>query len=381
MRIGIVAGEMSGDILGAGLVRALRARFPDAIFEGMAGPRMHAEGVVSLYPIERLAVMGLVEPLKRLPELLQLRAGLARHFEAHPPAVLIGIDSPDFNLALEGRLRALGIPTVHYVSPSVWAWRQKRIHKISSCVDLMLTLFPFEEAFYRQHGVPVACVGHPLADELPLQVDVASARARLGYALDKPLLALLPGSRRNEVAKMGQLFLDVARRCQARIPGLQCVLPAANRERFVELSALIETHGQGLDIRLLEGDSHIAMEAADVVLMTSGTVALEAMMLKKPMVVAYRLAELSYRILKRLVKIEHISLPNLLAGKTLVPEFIQHDATPEALASAVIERLQDRALSDRLQADFLAIHQSLRRDASESAASAIASLIRGRGRG
>lgn len=381
MRIGIVAGELSGDILGAGVVRALRARYPHAIFEGIAGPRMLAEGVVSLYPMERLAVMGLVEPLKRLPELLQLRAGLQRHFLAHPPAVFIGIDSPDFNLSLEGQLKAAGIPAVHYVSPSVWAWRQKRIHKIAASVDLMLTLFPFEEAFYRQHAVPVACVGHPLADELPLEVDVAGPRARLGLNTDQRLVALLPGSRRNEVAKLGALFLDVAALCVARKPDLRFVIPAATPERHAELQALLYARGDNLPVQLLQGDSHTAMAAADVVLMASGTVALEAMMLKKPMVVAYKLAELSYRILKRIVKIEHISLPNLLAGRTLVPEFIQHDATPEALADAVMERLENRSLGQSLQADFMAMHQLLRRDASEAAAEAIRQLIGARRRG
>lgn len=381
MRIGIVAGELSGDILGAGVVRALRARYPHAIFEGIAGPRMLAEGVVSLYPMERLAVMGLVEPLKRLPELLQLRAGLRRHFLAHPPAVFIGIDSPDFNLSLEGQLKAAGIPAVHYVSPSVWAWRQKRIHKIAASVDLMLTLFPFEEAFYRLHGVQVACVGHPLADELPLTVDVVGARARLGLNTDQPVVALLPGSRRNEVAKLGALFLDVAAKCVARKPGLSFLIPAATPERHAELQALLHARGDNLPVQLLQGDSHSAMAAADVVLMASGTVALEAMMLKKPMVVAYKLAELSYRILKRIVKIEHISLPNLLAGRTLVPEYIQHDATPEALADAVMERLENRSLGQSLQADFMAMHQLLRRDASEAAAEAISQLIGARRRG
>lgn len=378
MRIGIVAGEMSGDILGAGLVEALQRYFPEAVFEGIAGPRMQARGVVSLYPMDRLSVMGLVEPLKRLPELLQMRAGLVRHFSENPPAVLIGIDSPDFNLALEERIHSRGIPAVHYVSPSVWAWRQKRVHRIARAVDLVLALFPFEADFYRHHRVPVECVGHPLADALPLEVDVASARRALGYAPDARLIALMPGSRRSEVEKLGELFLDTARFCLGRCPDLKFVLPAANAERYRELERLLASRGGDLPVQLLAGESHAAMAAADVLLMASGTVALEGLLLKKPMVVAYRVAELSYRLLKRLVKVEFISLPNLLAGCELVPEFIQHDATPEALGESLLARLLDPELSAGLQQSFLDIHRNLRRDASEAAASAVARLIRER---
>lgn len=378
MRIAIVVGEMSGDILGAGLIRALRQRFPDATFEGIAGPRMLAEGAVSLFPMERLAVMGLVEPLKRLPELLRIRRTLRERYLQDPPDVFIGIDAPDFNLGLALSLRQAGIRTVHYVSPSVWAWRQGRVRKIARAVDLMLTLFPFEAAFYREHRVQVCFVGHPLADDFPLESDAAQARQSLALPEGVPLVALLPGSRRNEVTLLGGIFLQAALQLLARHPDIHFVMPAANEQRHAELLDMRLSLPEPVRdrVHLVMGQSQQAMTASDVVLMASGTTTLEAMLLKRPMVVAYRMAPLTYAIISRMLKTPFVALPNLLAGRALVPEFIQDAATPEALAQAVSERLVPEA-TQGLREAFMDIHLQLRRNASERAAEAVAALITG----
>jgi lipid-A-disaccharide synthase len=374
LRIGIVAGEASGDILGASLIEALKRIAPSAEFCGVGGPRMIAAGLQTLYDMERLAVMGLVEPLKRLPELLHMRSGLRRHLLEWRADLVIGIDAPDFNLGLELWLREHGIRTAHFVSPSVWAWRQGRIHKIKRAVDLMLTLFPFEEQFYRDHGVPVVCVGHPLADQLPLDVDVAGARAQLGIDGDAQVVAVLPGSRGSEVATMGPVFVATMQWLCRHQPQLRFLVPAANAMRREQLQQLLQLAPE-LPVTLLDGQSQTAMAAADVVLMTSGTTALEALLVKKPMVVAYRLGVISYAILSRLVKTPFIALPNLLAGRELVPECLQQRATAEVLGPLLLERLQNPALRAELEQEFLAIHQLLRRDAGERAAQALLELI------
>jgi len=291
-RIGIVVGEASGDILGAALMTALRKRFPDAEFSGIGGPRMLALGFHSFFPQDRLAVMGLVEPLKRLPELLKIRRFLRDHFISQPPAVFIGIDAPDFNLTLEGDLKEKGIPTVHYVSPSVWAWRQKRVLKIARSVDLMLTLLPFEAKFYEQHQVPVAFVGHHLADEIPLQIDQKAARESLHIAPDARVVALLPGSRSGEVERLGTIFMQMAALCFARDPTLQFVIPAANADRYRQLHLQLSSFVD-YPIQLVNGRSQLVMSAADVVVMASGTTTLEALLLKRPMIIAYKVAGLS----------------------------------------------------------------------------------------
>ena len=370
----MVAGEVSGDRLGAGLIRALRSHFPTACFEGIGGDAMQAEGFNSLYPMDRLAVMGLVEPLKRLPELLRMRRRLREHFCRHRPALFVGIDAPDFNLGLELSLRRAGIRTAHYVSPSVWAWRQGRIHKIARAVDHILVLLPFEAEFYQRRGVPVTWVGHPLADELPLVPDTAGARQRLGLPAAAPVLALLPGSRRSEIELLGPLFLDTLERCRQRVPELRCVLPAANAARRAQLDALLAARPQ-LEIQLLDGQSHLAMTAADAVLLASGTSALEAMLLKKPMVVAYRTGRITHAIVSRMLRVAHVSLPNLLAGRELVPELLQDRARVESLTAAVLGALTDEAARAELIAEFGTQHQRLRRQASERAAAALAGLI------
>lgn len=372
--IGMVAGEVSGDRLGAGLIRALRHRYPEAEFAGIGGDAMAAEGFHSLYPIERLAVMGFVEPLKRLPELLRIRSGLARHFCARPPALFVGIDAPDFNLGLELALRRAGIRTAHYVSPSVWAWRQGRIRKIARAVDHMLVLFPFEAEFYRRHGVPVTWVGHPLADELPLESDTAGARRLLELPEDAPVLAVLPGSRGSEVAMLGPLFLDTVMACQERLPRLRCVVPAANAARRAQIDALLAAY-PGLPVRVLDGQSHTAMAAADAVLLASGTSALEAMLLKKPMVVAYRTGRFTHALLSRLVKLKYVSLPNLLAGRELVPELLQERAEVGTLTAEVLRSLGQTPERAGLITEFRKLHEQLRRGASERAAGALAELI------
>lgn len=372
---GIVAGEASGDILGAGLIRALRRKYPRARFVGIGGEEMVAEGFHSLVPMERLSVMGLVEVLGRIRELFSIRARLMDYFLTNIPDVVIGIDSPDFTLGVERRCRDAGMLTAHYVSPSVWAWRQKRIFKIARSVDLMLTLFPFEARFYEEHNVPVAFVGHPLADLIPMEPDTLAARDSLGLKHQAPVLAILPGSRGSEVERLGGLFLEAARWIQTRRQDLQLVIPCVNREREQQVRALVDVLDVKLDVTIVLGRSREVMAAADVVLLASGTATLEAMLLKKPMVVGYRLSNLSFRIVSRMVKSPYVALPNLLAGQPLVPEFIQDDATPQALGDAVLERLENAAEREHLTSAFTEIHHSLRHNADEQAASAIAALI------
>jgi lipid-A-disaccharide synthase len=376
LRIGIVVGEASGDILGAGLIEALRAQSKlPCEFVGVGGPRMLAAGFHSLFDMERLSVMGFVEPLKRLPELLSMRRQLREHFLHWPADLVIGIDAPDFNLGLELWLRERGIKTAHYVSPSVWAWRRGRVHKIRRAVDLMLALFPFEEQFYRDHDVPVACVGHPLADQLPLQTDVAAARAQLNLPVDRQIVALLPGSRGGEVAQMGQALLDTAAWLLQRRPELLFVLPAANAARRAQIDALLQGLPQALPLSVLDGQSQAAMAAADVVLMASGTTTLEALLLKKPMVVVYRMGAWTFALVRKLVPLPQISLPNLLAQRELVPERLQNEVRPEVLGPLLLELLDNKAARERLAQEFLQIHQSLRRDASTRAAAALLDLV------
>ncbi|WP_300724252.1 lipid-A-disaccharide synthase [Pseudomonas sp.] len=369
LRIALVAGEASGDILGSGLMRALKGRHPDIEFIGVGGPLMEAEGMTSYFPMERLSVMGLVEVLGRLRELLKRRKALVQTLIAQKPDVFIGIDAPDFTLNIELQLRRAGIKTVHYVSPSVWAWRQKRVLKIREGCDLMLTLLPFEARFYEEKGVPVRFVGHTLADTIPLEADKAAARAELGLP-EGPLVALMPGSRGGEVGKLGGLFLDAAQKIRESRPDVRFVLPCANAARREQIEQLLE--GRDLPVTLLDGRSHVALAACDAVLIASGTATLEALLYKRPMVVAYRLAPVTYWILKRLVKSPYVSLPNLLAQRMLVPELLQDAATPEALAQELLPLLSGAEEQTR---SFDQIHRSLRLDASNQAADAVLGLI------
>jgi lipid-A-disaccharide synthase len=376
MRIAIVAGELSGDLLGGGLIRALRTRFPDARFEGIGGPGMIAEGLESLYPLETLSVMGLVEVLGHLPRLLKIRRDLAKRYLADPPDCFIGIDAPDFNLGLEERLRGGGIKTVHYVSPTVWAWRQGRIHQIKRAVDLMLTVFPFEADFYRQHGVPVEFVGHPAASRFPLEHDVAAARQALGQG-EGPLVALLPGSRSGEVNRLAPVFAQAAARLLAGQPECRFVVPVASARVGECVRSSLEAAGVASRTQLLDGQSHLAMGAADVVLAASGTATLEAMLLKRPTVVAYKVAPITYFVYRYLglVKVRRVAMPNLLADEELMPEFIQGAATPERLAAAAARLLLDHERAARVQQRCLEIHRQLRQDSDKRAAEAIAGCL------
>ncbi len=375
LRIGLVAGEVSGDRLGAALMQAILKKRPNTQFEGVGGKLMVAVGLHSLHPMEPLSVMGLVEPLKKLPTLLSMRRSLRDHFLRQPPAVFIGIDAPDFNLGLEFKLRQSGIKTVHYVSPSVWAWRQNRIKKIARSVDHMLALLPFEADFYKDHEIPVTFVGHPLADELPLTPERERARTELGLADSTgPVVALLPGSRKGEIAHLGRLFLETARRCRQLLPELSFLLPAANAARRAQVDALIGEFPD-LPLTVFDGQSHAVMAAADAVLLASGTTALEAMLLKKPMVVSYKTGWLSHAIISRMLEVPYVSLPNLLAGEELVPELLQNEASVESLAEALMAMLTKPDYSQGMTQRFTQLHELLRCDASNIAADAVLKLI------
>ncbi|MEE5122816.1 lipid-A-disaccharide synthase [Pseudomonas alliivorans] len=370
LRIALVAGEASGDILGSGLMCAIKARHPDAEFIGVGGPLMEAQGMQSYFPMERLSVMGLVEVLGRLRELLARRKLLVQTLIDEKPDVFIGIDAPDFTLNIELQLRRAGIKTVHYVSPSVWAWRQKRVLKIREGCDLMLTLLPFEARFYEEKGVPVRFVGHPLADTIPLESDRAAARTELGLMGDGPVVALMPGSRGGEVGRLGALFFDAAERLLIQRPTMRFVLPCASPQRRTQIEELLQ--GRDLPITLLDGRSHVALAACDAVLIASGTATLEALLYKRPMVVAYRMAPVTFWVLKRLVKSPYVSLPNLLAQRLLVPELLQDAATPEALAETLLPLIDEGQAQTQ---GFDEIHQTLRRDASNQAADAVLGLL------
>ncbi|RKR04434.1 lipid-A-disaccharide synthase [Kushneria sinocarnis] len=372
LRVFMVAGELSGDLLGATLMQELRRRHGAIEFLGIGGPRMIAQGMTTLYPLETLSIMGLVEVLRHLPGLIGVRRRLRREALAWQADVMIGIDAPDFNLGLERQLRRQGMKTVHYVSPSVWAWRQGRIETIRAAVDHMLTLLPFEADFYREHEVPVTFVGHPLAEELPLADDRAAARHRLGLPVEAPLLAVLPGSRASEIRYLGETFLAAVERLRQTLPELEVVMPAATPARREELEALgAVEHG----IRLLDGQAWAAMTASDAVLLTSGTAALEAMLCHRPMVVAYRMAPMTHRIARYMVKTPWISLPNLIAREGLVPELIQQQATPEAVSGALHGWLADPASGEALRQRFVTMHETLQRNASARAAEAVLEMV------
>ncbi|MBA6412740.1 lipid-A-disaccharide synthase [Parahaliea sp. F7430] len=374
MRIGILAGEASGDILGSRVLAALRERVPELQVEGIGGPLMEAQGLQSMFPMERLSVMGFVEPLKRLPELLRIRRALYRHFRDNPPDLFLGIDSPDFNLRLERKLREVGVKTAHLVSPTVWAWRQGRIKGIRRAVDRVLCLFPFELPIYQQHNVAASFVGHPLADEIPRQVDTPAARAALGLPVDGKVLALLPGSRGAEVSQLAPLFFEAARALCSRLPNLHVVLPAANPARRQQLELLLASYPD-LPLTLVDGQSREIMAAADAVLLASGTATLEAMLLKRPMVVAYRMSPMSWALVSRLVKTPWASLPNILAGRALVPELIQNDASASAMCDALLPLLQGAGAAQEQEQAFDAIHQELALGFAQHTAEALLDML------
>ncbi|KAF0804114.1 lipid A disaccharide synthase [Alcanivorax xiamenensis] len=374
--IALVAGEASGDILGAGLIEALRERYPEARFFGVGGERMIAAGFETLFPMEKLSVMGITEVLSHLPELFRLRRQLVDALLEKRPAVVITIDSPDFTLGVAKRAHAAGLRTVHYVSPSVWAWRQGRVKGIRRDVDLMLTLFPFEALFYEEHEVPVAFVGHPLADMIELDVDTAAARAELDLDEEGKWLAVLPGSRGGEVSQLMPPFLDAMVRLHKDNPALRFVIPAANQARREQIEVALGA-APALPVTVMDGRSRTVMAAADVVLMASGTATLEGLLLKKPMVVGYRVGAVTYAIVSRLVKSEFVALPNLLCRKAMVPELIQHQLSGEAAAREVNRWLHEPRRVAALREDFARVHEALRGGASVKAADAIVGLLEG----
>ncbi len=378
LRIGIVAGEKSGDILGASLIQELKNLYPDAEFIGIGGPDMMEAGCQSIVPMDRLSVMGFIEPLGRLPELFSIKRQLESLFIANPPAVFVGIDSPDFNLRLEATLKQHNIRTVHYVSPSVWAYREKRIHKIKRAVDLMLTLFPFETEIYKQHGVAVECVGHPLADQIDFTDRKSQHRAQLELQDTDQVVALLPGSRGSEISRLAPTFLSAALECLQQLPGLKFLVPFSGVEARTRLEEQFKSASiMGHDQFKLVDDSQVAMSAADLVVLASGTATLEAMLLRRPMVVNYRLAALTYALASRIVKVPHIALPNLLSGKRLVPEYIQDDVTVSNLRAEILSFFDGDQSTDDLLSEFQTLHEALRKNASVTAATAISTLIKG----
>ncbi len=375
MRIGIVAGEASGDILAAGLIQAIKQRYPQAQFEGIAGPLMIEQGCEALYDMERLSVMGIVEVLGRYRELLGIRNRVAKHFIDNPPDLFVGIDAPDFNLGLEKRLKQQGIPTAHYVSPSIWAWRQGRVKKIAQSVDMMLTLFPFEAKFYQQHQVPVTFVGHTLADRIPMIPNVAAARRALSLPDNKRIVALLPGSRGSEVSRLAEPFIRTAQRCLSAEPGLHFVVPLINQSTRALFESTLAQCAAELPVTIIDGRSREVMTAADVVLLASGTATLEALLLKKPMVVAYKVNWLTAFLARRLLQVESVSLPNNLAGRKVVEEYLQERAIPELLAPAVLQYLQNPHQSEAVIHIFEDIHRELRNGADSKAAEALLEMM------
>lgn len=375
LRIGIVAGEASGDIIASRLIAAIKKRHPDAVFEGIAGPLMIEQGCTALHDMEKLAVMGFTEVFARLREILAIRREVAEYFIQNPPDVFIGVDAPDFNLTLERKLHDAGIKAVHYVSPSVWAWRQWRVKKIARSIDLMLCLFPFEEAFYIKHGLPVKFVGHPLADEISLEPDTVKAREELGLDPSAQYLGVLPGSRMSEVRILAPLMLEAAKRIAQQQPDLKFVTPFASQRTRAFFQELLQTQYPDLPFTLVDGKSRRVMTASDLLLIASGTAALEALLAKKPMVVAYKVSFLSYLIIKSLVRLKNVSLPNILAKEDLVPELIQYDATPENMGREVLKYFDDKSNRDYVVKRYTEIHQELKRDASERAADAVLRLV------
>jgi len=379
MKIGIVANEPSGDGLGAAVLCALKARVPDARLLGVAGPRMQTVGCESLVPMERLSVMGLTEVLRHLGELLRIRRELTRSLLAWRPDVFIGVDAPDFNLGLERRLRKVGIRTVHLVSPTIWAWRAGRVKTIRRSVDLMLSIFPFEEALLRGQGVPARYIGHPLADEIPTQSDPASARTRLGIPPQGQVLALLPGSRVSEMQLLAGPFLQTARWCLERHPGLRCAVPLVTPTLREHFTAALRREAPELPITLVDGQGRDVIAAADCVLTASGTATLEALLVNRPMVVGYRMSPLTYHLLSglNLVKVPYAAMANLLVGRELAPEFIQDRCRADLLGSAVLDFLQDRGRVNEIQSVYRGVHGQLQRDAGRQAAAAVLELVNG----
>ena len=372
VRIAMVAGETSGDLLASHLIRALRQHLPDAEFFGIGGPKMQAEGFDVRWPCELLAVHGYVDAIKRYRELSGVRRELLAQIRRERPTAFIGVDAPDFNLWLEGKTRDAGIPAIHFVSPSIWAWRGGRIKRIARSVSHMLCLFPFEPELYERAGVPVSFVGHPLADVFPLHPQREETRERLDIPLERKVIAMLPGSRQSEVRNLADTYIATARHLLERDPELRFLVPLATREtRLIFEEALHRNEATELPIRMLFGHAVEAMTAADVVLVASGTASLEAALLKRPMVITYRIGKWQYRLMKHMAYLPWVGLPNILCNEGIVPELLQDDATPENLADAIEDWLQDAPRRAAVEARFMDLHLELKQDTARRAAEAI----------
>jgi lipid-A-disaccharide synthase len=377
MKIGIVAGETSGDLLGANLISAVRRHVPEAEFVGIAGPRMQSAGAHSLFPMEKLAVRGYVEVLRHFRELLGIRKQLVRHFLRERPSVFIGIDAPDFNLGLEAKLKPAGIPTIQYVGPQVWAWRADRMHGIKRAVSRVLTLFPFETELYERAGVPVSFVGHPLADMVPLQIDRAEARANMRLGRASPVVALLPGSRLSELQYHAQLFVETAALLLRTHPDALFLVPLVSQPtRLLFEQALARTEINPEQVRLMHAHAQHALSSADVALVASGTATLEAALFKCPMIITYRLSKLSYYLMSRKMTLPFVGLPNVLANEFVVPEYVQDNATAEKLAQALSDLLSDKEARNKMLEHFTRLHESLRQDNAERTAQAVLPYLR-----
>jgi lipid-A-disaccharide synthase len=376
-RIAMVAGEPSGDLLASLVVQATRERDAQAQLYGIGGPRMAAHGFRADWPMEKLAVRGYVEVLKHYREIAGIRRQLRKRLLADPPNVFVGVDAPDFNLDLEAQLRAAGIPTAHFISPSIWAWRGKRIEKIRRAVSHMLVVFPFEEEIYRREGIPATYVGYPLAETIPLEIDTAAARRQLGLDPERPVIGVLPGSRQSEIKYIAATFMQTAARLLQARPRLQVAVPAANPGFAQVLRSLAQEAGAPADrLHVIDGQSHTVLAASDAVLVASGTATLETALFKKPMVIAYSMAWVSWLIMRRMGYLPYVGLPNILAGQFVVPEFLQDRAEPAGLTEAMLFQLEDPDNRIRLHQRFTRLHQDLRRDTARLASEAILSLCR-----
>ncbi len=379
IKVGIVVGEASGDLIGTHLIHAMQSKYPDIKFIGIAGPKMKSAGARSYFEMDKLSVHGYIDALKHLKELLGIRRKLYALLLREKIDVFVGIDAPDFNLALEKKFKKQGVPTIHYVGPSIWAWRKNRIHKIKKCIDHILVLFPFEPAIYEAENIPVTFVGHPLGDMIPMQVDQTAARKSLHLPQNAPVIALLPGSRESEIKNHAILFLEAARILYERLPNVKFVVPLISRESREHFQDMIfhmnnMLESDALPVDLLFGHSHEAMAAADGVIVASGTATLEAALFKKPMVITYQMPFLNWQILKRMRLTKHIGLPNILCNDSVVPELIQHEATPENIAEAMLSMLNNKAFLSDLKQRFTALHTQLKNNAGEKASQVIAQL-------
>ncbi len=378
LRIALVAGEASGDLLGAHLIAALKEKLPQAVFYGIGGPRMEGQGMTCWWPMGELSVMGYWDALKNYRRIAGIRRQLKKRLKRERPDIFIGIDAPDFNLGLEASLKAAGTPTVHYVSPSIWAWRGARIHKIGRAVSRVLALFPMEPPLYRQAGIPVSYVGHPMADSIPLTTDRLAVCEKLGLPNAVPIFALLPGSRRGELESMADTFIQTARLIRERYqPQAQFVVPLATRETRLQFeAALYRQQAADMPFRLLFGHAQDAVGAAHAALIASGTATLEAALIKRPMVITYKIARFSYWLMKRMAYLPYVGLPNVLCGRFVVPEFLQDAATPENLAEALNQLYVDKENAAAIEAAFTDLHLQLRQNTAEKAAQAVLECLR-----